>query len=300
MSKKEKKEIDLLSYEDILGETGQIMEIPLSELHEFRLHPFQVREDGEFSDLVKSIAGHGVLTPGVARKRPEGGYELISGHRRRKACEKLGLKTMPIIVKDFSDDEAAVLVVDSNIQRRTIFHSEKAKAYALKYEALRHQGRNGGSSLDAISEFTGENPKTVQRYIWLSRLNDGLLEKVDGRQILFTAGIELSFLSPAQQKLVLDVINETEYQKLTKQQAQKIKDAAEKNALTEDAIKKILSVRTVTTVKNVFDYRDLSLDFRKLEHYFGKNFDQNEAEEIIFELLDRWKEDSTSGHGVQK
>ena len=129
MAKKAKKEIELITYEDILGETetGQIKEIPLSELYSFKFHPFQVREDKEFSDLVKSIEGHGVQTPGIARKRPEGGYELISGHRRKRACEKLGLETMPIIVKDFSDDDASILLLIQTFNDVPFFTARKLR-----------------------------------------------------------------------------------------------------------------------------------------------------------------------------
>ena len=282
-----KKEINLMSYEDILGETSQTKELPLTELYEFQKHPYQVREDNEFEELVQSIEEHGVLTPVVARERAEGGYELISGHRRKRACEKLGLKTMTVIVKELSDDEAAILVVDSNVQRRKVFTSEKAKAYALKYGAMRHQGRIGGSSLEAMGELLGENAKKIQRYIWLSRLKDELLEKVDTRQIPFVAGVELSFLSPGQQEIVMGAIDKTGCGRIDRQKALKLKDAANKNVLDEKTAEEILQMKTAVV-------RDISLDAKKLEGYFGKDFDQGRAVKLIFELLDKWKEEKGS------
>lgn len=273
-----KKEINLPSYEEILGDSGQVKEIPLSELYEFKNHPFKVREDAEFSDLLKSIQEYGVLTPGVARKRNNGGYELISGHRRKAACEKLGLPSMPVIIKDFSDDEASILVVDSNIQRQNISHSEKARAYALKYDALRHQGKKGGSTLEIISNTAGENAKTIQRYILLSRLNENLLDKVDKKQISFMAGVELSYLTEAQQDIVAALDR-----KINKQQARKIRDAAESNSLNAETVNKIFENNT--KVQELF----FILDYRKIQDYFGENFDAQEAESIIYKLLDDWK-----------
>ena len=273
-----KKEINLPSYEELLGDSGQVKEISLSELYEFKNHPFKVRKDAEFSDLLKSIQEYGVLTPGIARKRNNGGYELISGHRRKAVCEILGLTTMPVIIKQFSDDEASILVVDSNIQRESISHSEKAKAYALKFEALKHQGKKGGSTLEIISNTAGENAKTIQRYIQLSHLKDNLLDKVDKKQISFMAGVELSYLTEAQQDIVVALDR-----KINKQQARKIRDAAENNALNAETVNKIFENNT--KVQELF----FLLDYRKIQDYFGENFDAQEAESIIYTLLDNWK-----------
>ena len=236
---------------------------------------------------MQSIKEHGVLTPWVARERAEGGYELISGHRRKRACEKLGLKTISVIVKGLSDDEAAILVVDPNVQRRKVFTSEKAKAYALKYEAMRHQGRIGGSSLEAMGELMGENAKKIRRYIWLSRLKDELLEKVDTRQVPFVAGVELSFLSPGQQEIVMGAIDKTGCGRIDRQKALKLKDAANKNVLDEKTAEEILLVKTTFV-------RDISLDTKKLEGYLGEGFDKGNAIKLIFELLDKWKEETES------
>ena len=164
---------DLFGASDMTAGTDQVQEIPLSELYEFRGHPFKVLDDEKMQETVESIKNYGVLMPGIARPRAEGGYEIIAGHRRKHGCELAGLSTMPMFIRDYNDDEATVIMVDTNIQREDILPSEKAKAYSMKYEAMKHQGKKGnGSSLDEVGEAAGESGKTVQRYIWLARLSD--------------------------------------------------------------------------------------------------------------------------------
>lgn len=167
--------VKINSFDDLFGAsqapagTEQVREIPLSELHEFKGHPFKVLDDEKMQETVESIRNYGVLMPGIARPRAGGGYEIIAGHRRKHGCELAGLSTMPMFVRDYSDDEATVIMVDTNIQREDILPSEKARAYAMKYEAMKHQGKKGsGSSLDEVGEAAGESGKTVQRYIWLA------------------------------------------------------------------------------------------------------------------------------------
>lgn len=169
--------VKLSSFDDLFGSapagTEQVQEIPLTELHEFKGHPFKVLDDEKMQETVESVKGHGVLMPDIARPRAKGGYEIIAGHRRRHACELAGLDTMPMFVCDYTDDEATIIMVDSNIQREDILPSEKAKAYRMKYDAMKHQGsRTGGLSLDELGEAAGESAKTVQRYIWISRLSE--------------------------------------------------------------------------------------------------------------------------------
>lgn len=194
--------IKLNSYDDLFGSseiqanTDYVQEIPLSELYEFKGHPFKVLDDEKMKETVESIKNYGVLMPGIARKRAEGGYEIIAGHRRKHGCELAGLSTMPMFVRDYSDDEATVIMVDTNIQRKDILPSEKAKAYSMKYEAMKHQGKKGsGSSLDEVGEAAGESGKTVQRYIWLARLSDELLNMVDKKRIGLVQGVDISFLT---------------------------------------------------------------------------------------------------------
>jgi len=169
--------IQLSSFDDLFGPeidagTGeQIIQVPLENLHAFKNHPFRVMDDEKMQETLESIKEHGVLVPGIARPRTEGGYEIIAGHRRKRASELAGLTEMPVIVRDYSDDEATIIMVDSNIQREDILPSEKAKAYKMKFDAMKHQGSKiGGLTLDTIGEKAGESGKTVQRYIWLSRL----------------------------------------------------------------------------------------------------------------------------------
>ena len=168
--------VKLTSFDDLFGgkniekaaEAGDVKEIPLSELHEFHNHQFQIRSDEELEEMIESVREHGVLVPGIVRKREQGGYEIIAGHTRKHV---LGLETMPVFVKELNDDEASMVMVDSNIQRENIRPSEKAKAYKIKYDAMKNQGK-AGNSLKMMSEESGENYKSIQRYIWLARLND--------------------------------------------------------------------------------------------------------------------------------
>ena len=206
--------VKLSSYDELFGanapatsDKNQIVNVTLSELHTFKNHPFHVNDDKEMEELAESIREHGVLIPGIVRPRAEGGYELIAGHRRKHGSELAGKTEMPVIIRDYSDDEATIMMVDSNIQRESILPSEKAKAYTLKYEALKHQGKKSGkSTLDQVGEAAGENSKKVQRYIWLSRLSDQLLQMVDEKRLGFSQGVDLSFLSKKSQQFVADAI----------------------------------------------------------------------------------------------
>lgn len=185
--------VKLNSFDDLFGtsevpQTGleQIINAPLQDLYEFKDHPFRVVDDEKMEETVESIRQYGVLVPGIARPRTGGGYELISGHRRKHGSQRAGKSEMPVIVRDYSDDEATIIMVDSNIQREDILPSEKAKAYKMKYEAMKHQGRKSGkNTLDEVGEAAGENAKKVQRYIWLARLSDTLLEMVDTKRLGF-------------------------------------------------------------------------------------------------------------------
>ena len=183
----------------------EIIDIPLGELYAFCKHPFKVIEDEAMTRLVESIKKKGVLSPIIVRKRKEGGYEIVSGHRRAHAAMKAELKVIPAIVRDLSDDEAIIIMVDANIQREEILPSEKAKAYKMKYDAMKNQGLPG-NSLQQISEVSGDNYKAVQRYIWLARLNDDLLELVDKKRLGLVQGVSISSLSQEEQKLLYPLI----------------------------------------------------------------------------------------------
>ena len=208
--------IKMESFDDLFGgsgaqETGaeQIINAPLADLHEFKDHPFKVLYDEKMEETTESIRLYGVLVPGIARPRAGGGYELIAGHRRKHGSERAGKTEMPIIVRNYSDDEATIIMVDSNIQREDILPSEKAKAYKMKYEAMKHQGKKSGkNTLDEVGEAARENAKKVQRYIWLSRLSDELLEMVDTKKLGFSQGVDISFLSEEAQQWVEVIIEE--------------------------------------------------------------------------------------------
>lgn len=209
--------IKLSSYDDMFGteespettgaETkGQIVDLPLSEMHTFENHPFRVVDDESMEEMVESIKEYGVLVPAIVRPRAKGGYEILSGHRRHHASTIAGLETMPAIVKDCGDDEATVIMVDANIQREDILISEKAKAYSMKYEAMKHQGAAGGWSLKEMSDQAGESMANIQRLISVASLNKELLDMVDAKRIGIRQGVDLSYLNEDQQKTVYEVI----------------------------------------------------------------------------------------------
>ena len=203
-------------FEDLFGGSAeqessaeQIINAPLTDLHTFKDHPFRVEDDEKMEETTESIRQYGVLVPGIARPREGGGYEIIAGHRRKRGSELAGKKEMPVIVRNYTDDEATIIMVDSNIQREDILPSEKARAYKMKYEAMKHQGKKSGkNTLDEVGEAAGENAKKVQRYIWLSRLSDELLVMVDNKKLGFSQGVDISFLTEEAQQWVQVTIEE--------------------------------------------------------------------------------------------
>ena len=284
--------IKLQSYDEMFGldtispgdqkQEGQIVNIPLNELYEFKDHPFRVLDDEKMEETVESIKAHGVLMPGIARPRKEGGYEIISGHRRRRASELAGKTEMPFIIKDYSDDEATVIMVDSNIQREDILISEKAKAYHMKYMAMKHQGTAGGISLDVMSEQTGESQKTVQRYIYLARLTDELLGLVDAKKLGVKQGVEISALDTTQQEIVYKVLSELG-SVIDVEQATRIKEAGKKGYLNEAYLRDMLTYVKPPVRKVVFNQK-------KLDSYFDPTTSNSDIEDLIVKLLDEWKE----------
>ena len=280
--------IKLSSFDDLFGTqeagtgTEQVQEIPLCELHEFRGHPFKVLDDEKMQETVESIKNYGVLMPGIARPRAEGGYEIIAGHRRRHGCELAGLSTMPIFVRDYTDDEATIIMVDTNIQREDILPSEKARAYSMKYEAMKHQGKKGtGNSLDEVGEAAGESGKTVQRYIWLSRLSDELLEMVDKKKIGLVQGVDISFLTEQAQEWVQVIMEETGTNISTVQSA-KLKEYGKKGELTMPMVRLILTEEKPKE-------RKVTLKAEKISRYFPEEYSESEIENVIIELLEEWQ-----------
>lgn len=268
--------------EVVQGGDSEIKEIPLSELHEFKNHPFQVRSDKELAEMIESVRQHGILVPGIARTRPEGGYEIIAGHTRRHICEIVGLKTMPMFVREMSDDEACVVMVDSNIQRENILPSEKAKAYKMKYDAMKNQGLPG-NSLKSIGEENGENYKAVQRYIWLARLNAELLQMLDNKQLGLVQGVSISVLNEDDQKIVHKVLCEMKI-KLSTAQAAMVKQLGTDGRLTEEILTHYLQ-----SAGKGSGSKKLAISRDRLESYFAPEYSEQEMTEVIFQLLEEWK-----------
>ena len=293
MSKRNLSEkIKLSSFDDMFGiddvaktvETdakGQIVELPLSDMHTFENHPFRVVDDESMEEMVESIKEYGVLVPAIVRPREKGGYEILSGHRRHHASSLAGLETMPAIIKDCSDDEATVIMVDANIQREDILISEKAKAYNMKYEAMKHQGSAGGLSLFEMSSQSGDSKATIQRLIAVSKLDKCLLDMVDAKKIGIRQGVDLATLPVEQQKVVFDVITELAVT-LTWDDTSRIREAYEKGYFNADYLKDILAHEKVKTRKVVFNQK-------KLDNYFDPSMSNEEIENLIVELLEEWK-----------
>lgn len=235
--------------------------------------------------MVESIKEHGVLIPGIARMRPQGGYEIIAGHTRKRASELAGKDTMPMFIRNLSDDEATIVMVDSNIQREDILPSERAKAYSMRYYAMKHQGRKGqaGSSLDTMSEETGENAKKIQRYIRLARLSDELLELVDGKKLGFVQGVDISFLNEEQQQWVLDIMLDYGVSPSIDQSA-RLKAFARENMLTVDEVREILLPKEVAVKP-----RKVIFKAARLNDYFDEAYTEERITEVILSLLDEWK-----------
>ncbi|OCN01372.1 chromosome partitioning protein ParB [Clostridium sp. W14A] len=298
------KNISLNSYDDIFSteETREdakrekVTDMPLSELHPFPDHPFQVRDDDAMKETVESIKEYGVLVPAIVRPRADGGYELISGHRRKRACELAGLPTMPVIVRNLDDDAATIIMVDSNIQRENILPSERAKAYKMKLEAMKRQaGRpsleNGGQvghdlrgikTRDLIAENSEDSARTIQRYIRLNELTPQLQQMVDDKKIAMTPAVELSYLKPEEQTLLLDTI-ESEQATPSLSQAQRLKNFSQEGHLNEDSMLAIMSEEKKP------EKNDLTIKADKLQKYFPKSYTPQQMEQVIIRLLDGWQ-----------
>ncbi|MCI1991297.1 MAG: ParB/RepB/Spo0J family partition protein [Oscillospiraceae bacterium] len=298
------KNISLNSYDDIFSteETREderrekVTDIPLSELHPFPDHPFQVRDDDAMKETVESIKKYGVLVPAIVRPRAAGGYELISGHRRKHACELAGLPTMPVIVRDLDDDAATIIMVDSNIQRENILPSERAKAYKMKLDAIRRQagrpskensvqvGQNfqGKTSRDLLAANSPDSSTQIQRFIRLNELTPQLQQMVDDKKIAMTPAVELSYLKPEEQTLLLDTI-ESEQATPSLSQAQRLKKFSAEGRLNEDSMLAIMSEEKKP------EKNDLTIKADKLQKYFPKSYTPQQMEQVIIRLLDGWQ-----------
>ncbi len=264
-----------------LDSKEKIVKIPLDETYEFQNHPFLVVEDEKMEELIESIKEYGILTPGIARPRTGGGYEVISGHRRRYAAKLAGKSDMLFIVRDYTDDEAVIIMVDSNIQREDLNPSEKAKAYRMKYEAMKHQGLKGEKhTADAVGEMAGDSGRTVQRYIRLTYLLPELLELVDSGKLKFVVGVALSFFSEANQACILEFYNNNGIFPSEKQLRDEL-------AQIEDLSYEILTEILFAPKQKK---RQFQMSEQRIAEYFSSDYSIEEIEDIILHLLEEWRE----------
>ena len=271
----------------------RVQEIPLDQLKPFKNHPFKVRDDQRMLDTVDSIREYGVLVPAIARPDPEGGYELISGHRRKRGCEMAGLQTMPVIIRNLDDDAAVLVMVDSNIQREELLPSERAFAYKMKLEALKHQGARMdltscqvGTKLRAdekLAESVNESARTVQRFIRLTELISELLDMVDERKLAFNPAVEVSYLKRDEQRMLLEAMD-AEQTTPSLSQAQRLKKFSQEGRLTEEAMSAIMSE------EKKGDMDKVTLRSDTLRRYFPKSYTPKQMEQTIIRLLDVWKQ----------
>ena len=293
------RNISLTSYDDLFSTEEirearareQIQQIPLSELYPFKDHPFRVVDDDRMMETVESIKEYGVLVPAIARPLEEGGYEIIAGHRRKRACELAGLDAMPVIVRDLDDDEAVSIRVDSNLQRENILPSERAKAYQMKLEAIKHQGerRDLTSSQLAtklradqiVGAEAGVSKDSIHRYIRLNNLDQPLKDKVDSGELAFTPAVELSYLKPEEQKWLQTALEVTQ-QTPSLSQAQRMKKESKEGTLSEQGVMDILSEEKKPL------YNSVTLSHDTLKKYFPKSYTAKQMEKVILKLLDNW------------
>lgn len=273
------------------------MMLPVSELHDFPGHPFQVRDDEEMEKLAESITQHGVLMPGLVRPRAAGGYEIVAGHRRKFASMKAGIREMPVIVRDMDDDTAVILMVDSNVQRENVLPSEKARAYKMKLDAIKRKaGRpskeNSGQldqnffnpySVEKIAQDAGESTKQVQRYIRLNELIPELLEMVDGNEIKFNPAYELAFLRPEEQAVLYDILQAEEVTP-SLSQAQRLKRVSQEGRLSEQDIAAIMRGEKAQTR----DTGKVTLPAKEIEQFFPKSYTPEQKKKVIVKLLASW------------
>ena len=273
----------------------KIQILPLSELHPFEGHPFQVRDDEEMDKMVDSVKEYGVMTPAIVRPRRDGGYEIVAGHRRCHASRRAGVDTMPCIVRDMDDDTAIILMVDSNCQREHILPSEKAKAYQMKLEAVKRKAgrpfKNNSAQVgpnywasERVAEDAGESKSQVKRYIALNNLTPDLMQLVDDGRLKTTPAVELSYLTPEEQEEFLSYMEE-EGCTPSLSQAQKLKAASKESVLTKDKIHEIMSARSPSVKPRE---AQLTIAVSKVERYFPKGFTSDQMQNLIVKLLENY------------
>ena len=295
------KNISLTSLDDLFSTeeersrdvVSSILNIPLTQLHDFPNHPFKVRDDEKMQETVESVKAYGVLVPAIVRPRPDGEYEIVAGHRRKHACELAGLTELPAIVRDLDDDAAIIIMVDSNLQRENILPSERAQAYKMKLEAIKRQGERRDLtstqvgqklklSVERVAEDAGESRSQVQRYVRLTELNPQLQDMVDSGKMAMTPAVELSYLKPREQELLLETID-SEQATPSLSQAQRMKKLSQAGDLNEDTMLSIMSEQKKPELGS-----SITLSGEKLRKYFPKFYTPAQIENIIFKLLDSW------------
>ena len=284
---------DLFATEEIRedAQREKVQNIPLGELHPFRNHPFKVKDDAAMQDTVDSVREYGVLVPAIARPDPSGGYELIAGHRRHHASELAGKETMPVIVRDLDDDAATIIMVDSNLQREELLPSERAFAYKMKLEAIRHQGKRQEltssqvgmklQTLDIVGQQAGDSRNQVHRFIRLTELIPELLDMVDERKIAFNPAVELSYLKKEEQTLLLEAMD-SEQATPSLSQAQRLKKFSQQKMLSLDVMRAVMSEEKKT------DHDRVTLKNETLRRYFPKSYTPKQMEDTIIKLLEGW------------
>ena len=293
------RNIELKSVDDLFvteesradAQREKVQNIPLRALHPFRNHPFKVKDDAAMQDTVDSVREYGVLVPAIARPDPDGGYELIAGHRRHHASELAGKETMPVIIRDLDDDAATIIMVDSNLQREELLPSERAFAYKMKLEALKHQGARTdltssqvGTRLRAdelIAQQSGESRNQIQRYIRLTELIPTLLDMVDERKIALNPAVELSYLKKEEQTLLLEAMD-SEQATPSLSQAQRLKKFSQQKMLSLDVMRAVMSEEKKTDLDRV------TLKNETLRRYFPKSYTPKQMEDTIIKLLEGW------------
>ena len=297
------KKIELSSVDDLFSteesradaQRERVLEIPLSELHPFKNHPFKVKDDEAMLETADSIKQYGVLVPAIARPDPEGGYELVAGHRRHRASELAEKETMPVIVRDLDDDAATIIMVDSNLQRESLLPSERAFAYKMKLEAMKHQGErvdltcaqvghksDGRKSRDILAEQVGQSKNQIQRFIRLTELIPELLDMVDEKKIALNPAYELSFLKKEEQVDLLDAMD-SEQATPSRSQAQRLKKYSQEGHLTLDMMRVIMGEEKKSDLDRVTFTSDT------LRKYFPKSYTPQRMQETIIKLLEAWQ-----------
>lgn len=293
MKSKSAQKVKLTSYDDLFGTSGTeggevVTSLPIRLFHTFKGHPFRVVDDEKMQETVESVKKYGVLVPGIVRPHPVDGYEVVAGHRRWRACELAGLEEMPVIIRDLDDDAATVIMVDTNIQREDILPSEKARAYKMKYEAMKHQGSKGDKfTADAVGEAAGDSGRTVQRYIRLAELVPELLDYVDAKKIPMVVGEILSYLKPEEQAWFADAAANSGIFP-SKAQAERLKESSKCGELTEGMVYAVL-------VRKEGGNSGVTISAKKIRSYFPPAYTKSQIEEVIYSLLEGWKQNYGEG-----